>query len=73
MGRDTRTRKEKRPPEVFVAPNGPYVVTGGVELEVLERNEGASREHYTLCRCGRSKNKPFCDGSHWDGFEDDQN
>jgi hypothetical protein len=27
--------------------------------------EGASKEHYTLCACGASKNKPFCDGSHW--------
>ena len=24
--------------------------------------DGASKEHYTLCRCGASKNKPFCDG-----------
>jgi glutamate synthase domain-containing protein 2/rubredoxin/CDGSH-type Zn-finger protein len=24
-----------------------------------------SKEHYTLCRCGGSKNKPFCDGTHW--------
>jgi hypothetical protein len=33
--------------------------------------EGASREHYTLCRCGASKNKPFCDGTHWHiGFKD---
>ncbi|MDP8942394.1 MAG: CDGSH iron-sulfur domain-containing protein [Thermoproteota archaeon] len=24
----------------------------------------ASREHYTLCHCGASRNKPFCDGSH---------
>ena len=33
--------------------------------------DGASREHYTLCRCGQSKNKPFCDGAHWNaGFRD---
>ncbi|TDJ66950.1 MAG: hypothetical protein E2O37_01575 [Proteobacteria bacterium] len=36
--------------------------------------EGASTEHYTLCRCGASKNKPFCDGSHWRiKFQDNDN
>ena len=29
------------------------------------RNEGASLEHYSLCRCGQSQNKPFCCGMHW--------
>ena len=37
----------------------------------VEFGDGASKEHYTLCRCGASKNKPFCDGSHWAvGFRD---
>lgn len=61
-------------PAVFVSPNGPYVVSGGPELLDTERGEGASREHFTLCRCGGSKNKPFCDGTHWHiKFTDDQN
>jgi CDGSH-type Zn-finger protein len=56
----------QRPPLVTVTDNGPYAVTGGIELMGAEFGEGASMEHYTLCRCGESKNKPFCDGSHWD-------
>ena len=60
-----------RAPMVTVAANGPYEITGGIELMGVERGEGASSEHYTLCRCGASKNKPFCDGSHWSvGFKD---
>ena len=57
---------------IFVSPNGPYVVTGGPQLLDTPRGEGGSSEHFTLCRCGASKNKPFCDGTHWDiGFRDD--
>jgi uncharacterized Fe-S cluster protein YjdI len=60
-----------RAPLVTVTDNGPYAVTGGIELLGVKMGEGASPEHYTLCRCGASKNKPFCDGSHWDaGFKD---
>jgi uncharacterized Fe-S cluster protein YjdI len=63
---------QKREPMVTVTHNGPYAVTGGIELIGQEFGEGASREHYTLCRCGASKNKPFCDGSHWAvGFKDE--
>ena len=58
-------RDQDRPPTVQLVAAGPYFVTGGVELRDTERTEGASLEHYALCRCGRSKNKPFCDGTHW--------
>jgi CDGSH-type Zn-finger protein len=61
-------------PAIFVAPNGPYIVTGGLELLDTDRGEGASAEKFTLCRCGGSRNKPFCDGSHWHRkFRDDRN
>lgn len=59
---------------IFVFPNGPYVVTGGPQLLDTPLGEGGSTEHFTLCRCGGSKNKPFCDGSHWyNDFSDDKN
>ena len=67
-------RDLERKPAIYVSPDGPYVVTGGPELRDTEPGEGASTEHYTLCRCGASKNKPFCDGAHWKiGFKDEKN
>jgi CDGSH-type Zn-finger protein len=67
-------RDQDRDPMITVSKDGPYLVTGGVKLEDESRAEGASEEHYTLCRCGASKNKPFCDGTHWSvKFTDDKN
>ncbi|MBI4382297.1 MAG: CDGSH iron-sulfur domain-containing protein [candidate division NC10 bacterium] len=67
-------RDQDREPMITVSKDGPYSVTGGVKLEDESRAEGASEEHYTLCRCGASKNKPFCDGTHWYvKFTDDKN
>lgn len=65
----------EREPLITVSKDGPYLVTGGIEL-LGEKQvaEGASKEHYTLCRCGASNNKPFCDGSHSKiNFKDDKN
>jgi CDGSH-type Zn-finger protein len=73
--------------KITVSKNGPYIVTGGVPLissEICNDEEGYCRtwrevkryqvqEKYALCRCGHSKNKPFCDGTHakvnFDGTE----
>lgn len=59
--------------EIHIAKNGPYYVRGGIELSDGDLGDAASKEHYTLCRCGKSGNKPRCDGSHWyAGFKDDE-
>jgi CDGSH-type Zn-finger protein len=64
-------RDRQRPPSITVTSDGPYAVEGNPELVATTMADGASTEHMTLCRCGASKNKPFCDGSHWDiGFKD---
>ena len=59
---------------IEVSRDGPYFVNGPVELADAPWGEGASKTRYALCRCGASKNKPFCDGSHWNiEFHDEQN
>ena len=44
--------------------SGPYWVRGGVQLIGADGFEYEIRNRVTLCRCGASTNKPFCDGTH---------
>ncbi len=70
--------------KIIVKKDGPYVVNGNIPLVrktqiFSEQNEPLTwekgepfetKEIYTLCRCGRSKQKPFCDGTHGNcGFD----
>jgi CDGSH-type Zn-finger protein len=62
-----------RPPAIEIAKDGPYRVVGGIPLDDADGAMPESAEHYTLCRCGVSRNKPFCTGHHGEaGFHDDQ-
>ena len=49
-------------PQIKVS--GPIWLKGGIELESSDGSKYESRNRMTLCRCGKSNNKPFCDGSH---------
>ena len=78
------TKAEQR---IEIVRNGPYIVKGSIPLstqtigvnsegEAVKWIEGEHyplRASYSLCRCGRSKHHPFCDGSHiksgFDGTE----
>jgi len=59
--------------KIIVRPNGSLKVEGDVPLFDDEGNRLVTPEGrpYSLCRCGHSRNKPFCDASHknidWDG------
>ena len=44
--------------------NGPYHVKGGFKLVLSDGTELEAGEETWLCRCGHSRTKPFCDGSH---------
>ena len=53
--------------------NGPAVVSGLADLTGADGASLATKPTMALCRCGASKNKPFCDGSHTSaGFTDER-
>ncbi len=53
-------------PIITSKPNGPYLVKGLATFMNSRGEAIATQETMALCRCGESKNKPFCDGSHAD-------
>lgn len=80
-GKDDLLRSGRK---VKVTRNGPYIVSGGVpllDMVICVDAEGEChgwridrqyplREKYSLCRCGQSRSKPFCDGRHSEvGFD----
>ncbi len=59
--------------EIIVSKNGPFDIRGHIEIKETHLGDDASKEHYSLCRCGKSANKPRCDGAHWyAAFKDDE-
>lgn len=44
--------------------SGPIWVKGGIRIQSADGSNYEIRNRVTLCRCGHSKNKPFCDGAH---------
>ncbi|MDO5571933.1 MAG: CDGSH iron-sulfur domain-containing protein [Bacteroidales bacterium] len=49
-------------PQIKVS--GPIWVKGGIRIESADGKSYEIRNRVTLCRCGQSSNKPFCDGTH---------
>jgi CDGSH-type Zn-finger protein len=78
---------EEKKFKIKVQKDGPYLVKGSLPLikeKIVTNDQGYSvsyeevkkypeKEEYSLCRCGKSKNAPYCDGSHlkakFDGTE----
>ncbi|MCP4316044.1 MAG: CDGSH iron-sulfur domain-containing protein [Hyphomicrobiales bacterium] len=56
---------------ITIEKNGPYRVCN-IPVAADYWTQGQTEQKYVLCRCGKSGNKPFCDGSHLDeGWSDD--
>jgi CDGSH-type Zn-finger protein len=59
---------------IDITKDGPLMVNGLKHFRNSRDEPIAVRESMYLCRCGGSKNKPFCDGTHTKiGFKDDKN
>lgn len=52
------------PTTIIPLPNGPLVVRGNVEVRDRRGNVFTDGPRLALCRCGASKNHPYCDLSH---------
>jgi CDGSH-type Zn-finger protein len=50
--------------KITVSRNGPYLVSGLVDLTDADGNVLPAKAKMALCRCGGSTTKPFCDGTH---------
>jgi CDGSH-type Zn-finger protein len=61
------TNRSAGPPAVTITPypDGPYLVRGDFVVTDQEGNElPTERRTIALCRCGKSRMRPFCDGTH---------
>ena len=73
-GDNTIIEKSDETPEklmVTIVPNGPFMISGPM---IIENGLGSIKyqgRQAALCRCGQSKNKPFCDGAHLSLNKDD--
>ena len=56
--------EEHSEPTIAAIPDGPLSVLGGIPVEMTDGFTYEVRNRQLLCRCGASRNKPFCDGSH---------
>lgn len=55
---------------IEVIPNGPLVIRGGCTITLADGRTERREGNVSLCRCGQSANKPFCDSTHRKiGFE----
>jgi len=50
--------------KVTVLPNGPLMVEGTINVTKADGTTEIKEQKAFLCRCGHSKNKPYCDGGH---------
>ncbi|WP_280718800.1 CDGSH iron-sulfur domain-containing protein [Kitasatospora sp. MAP5-34] len=64
LGPDQPDNEPDLPVEIAAVTDGPLWLTGSVPVTLADGSELPTRNRVVLCRCGHSRNKPLCDGSH---------
>ncbi len=70
LDKEGNVLEEKLPQEICTLEDphlkisGPLWIRGGIRVESAEGKSYEVRNRQTLCRCGHSENKPFCNDSH---------
>jgi uncharacterized Fe-S cluster protein YjdI len=71
LNKDVVINEENSITKITILQDGPYLVDGNIKVLDYKGNEIVYKRGIALCRCGASKNKPFCDGIHSHiGFKD---
>ncbi|MCS6819089.1 MAG: CDGSH iron-sulfur domain-containing protein [Chitinophagales bacterium] len=56
--------ESQAPCTITLKPKGPVTITGNFLVVDEEGKTLPKKERISICRCGMSKNLPFCDGAH---------
>lgn len=62
--KDESSNEKYKECKITIIKNGPMNILGDVNLNVDKWSTNANQQKYSLCRCGASENKPFCDYTH---------
>ncbi len=64
MNDEDKTTTKSTNTEVIIMPDGPMVVSGNITVIGADGKSDSKSSKTAFCRCGASRNKPYCDGSH---------
>ena len=68
---DAAAQEPELPAQIAVLDDGPLYAQGGIPLQGADGEAYETLNRFSLCRCGASANKPYCDGAHIKiGFND---